>query len=302
MLSKRASHRQATFCCIVNQLVCIFFHTVTRVSFSRYRRQLVRRCHWLSSLAALFARPLPRHILPHGNLSILTHTPWRSTRTEELLQKHCSSKQCRVHFRRCANVRLLGHHRCKSSFSSIKGNTLHILYHPPMRNQISQQAQQQVQPFEIEAVLQGTRPVGYSTGPASTGTSAVLSKPGSNGTRTGNIPKNEGLKQEGPQMLLDTPIVQASSSASSSSSSSANSPAAASADVGQVLAERVVNQAGAALSCLPDAACFPMWRNATAATVLLVLLSPVGGRYCTGTLLAGPDPGQQLILTANHCR
>ena len=202
----------------------------------------------------------------------------------------------------------------------LNGNTLLVTYYPPTQSnqsqigEIAQQAQQQRADFEIEAVLQGTRPVAYSTGQASQGTS-LISKPRGGGSITagmssnnnaGNRKNGEVLEKKDQQNVITSAAAAAASTSSSVSSSSrtsnATSPATASADVAQVLAERVVVQAGAALQCLPDAACFPMWRNATSATVLLVLLSPAGGRYCTGTLLAGPDPAQQLILTANHCR
>lgn len=95
---------------------------------------------------------------------------------------------------------------------------------------------------------------------------------------------------------------------------------------------------GAALACLPDASCFPRWKNLTDAVVLLMLASPYGGRFCTGTLLNAAPPttapgnlstqpnttpspasaaqppvipastgtgtatSAQYILTANHCR
>lgn len=63
-----------------------------------------------------------------------------------------------------------------------------------------------------------------------------------------------------------------------------------------------ITQIGASMSCLQDAACYSPARNATLATVMLLLLSQNGGRVCTGTLVAGPDPTDQLIMTANHCR
>jgi hypothetical protein len=74
-------------------------------------------------------------------------------------------------------------------------------------------------------------------------------------------------------------------------------------DPSKVVAAQVSERQGGALACLLDAACFPERANATAATALLLLASAdEGGRFCTGTFIAGPDPNERLILTANHCR
>ena len=70
----------------------------------------------------------------------------------------------------------------------------------------------------------------------------------------------------------------------------------------EVLASRVSSLNGAGLACLQDAACVPLFRNATRATVMLLLNSPLGGRFCTGSMINGPDPSDVLIVTANHCR
>lgn len=73
-------------------------------------------------------------------------------------------------------------------------------------------------------------------------------------------------------------------------------------NVSAVLADSVNDKEGYGLACLKDAGCYKRWHNATQATVMLLLTSPAGGRTCTGTLIAGPDPADQLIATANHCR
>ncbi len=74
-------------------------------------------------------------------------------------------------------------------------------------------------------------------------------------------------------------------------------------DPAKLVAAQVSERQGGALECLLDAACFPERANATAATALLLLASAdEGGRFCTGTFIAGPDPNERLILTANHCR
>jgi hypothetical protein len=70
----------------------------------------------------------------------------------------------------------------------------------------------------------------------------------------------------------------------------------------EVAVNASMTQIGASMKCLKDAACYSPAHNATLATVMLLLLSQSGGRVCTGTLIAGPDPTDQLIMTANHCR
>lgn len=73
-------------------------------------------------------------------------------------------------------------------------------------------------------------------------------------------------------------------------------------DISEILASRISLLSGAGLECLENAGCVPEFENATRATVTLLLNSPLGGRFCTGTLINGPNPSEVLIITANHCR
>lgn len=69
------------------------------------------------------------------------------------------------------------------------------------------------------------------------------------------------------------------------------------------LTARVTNtQIGPSLPCFVNAACSPQLDKVARATVLLLLVGEIGGRFCTGTLIYGPSPDEVLILTANHCR
>lgn len=61
-------------------------------------------------------------------------------------------------------------------------------------------------------------------------------------------------------------------------------------------------QIGASVPCFTNAACVPFLEKAKRSTVLLMLVSEFGGRFCTGSLINGPKSDEQLILTANHCR
>jgi hypothetical protein len=61
-------------------------------------------------------------------------------------------------------------------------------------------------------------------------------------------------------------------------------------------------QIGASVPCFANAACVASLDKARRSTVLLMLVSDFGGRFCTGSLINGPKPDEHLILTANHCR
>jgi hypothetical protein len=148
------------------------------------------------------------------------------------------------------------------------------------------QTQSKQSMFGIKAVLQGIHPFRTPSHSrlSSSSVQSALKKDGNTANNDSSINTTTSTQNKADSGISDATLPQPPSLA-------------------EVVASRVADQIGGALSCLDDAACFPQWQNATNATVLLVLMSPSGGRFCTGTLLnSGSDPAQQLILTANHCR
>jgi hypothetical protein len=193
----------------------------------------------------------------------------------------------------------------------LEGDTLVISYFPPSPVS-SYYSSSSSFALEIETVLQGTRPLPFSFGTFSTSTSSTPQQ-----LKDHDVVDNTGTGVAGlPNQIIETPPTTPTSSRNEDTYST----------ITEIQAARVANRSGSALSCLPNAACFPEWKNATQATVLLVLISPLGGRFCTGTLLASPSSNistsftttedaisinstasttqqqQQLLLTANHCR
>ncbi|KAL4537908.1 hypothetical protein Ndes2526B_g04235 [Nannochloris sp. 'desiccata'] len=211
----------------------------------------------------------------------------------------------------------------------LKGDVLLLSYFPPLGRLSSSMGPPSSFALEIEAVLQGTRPLPFSFASKTITHAPITAAPpatssleqikddydvtiDNTGTGSGSgLP----LETENPTTGAGATLPEEEEQQDGlppTTATTTNAPPSR-LTVTEVQAARVANRSGSALSCLPDAGCFPEWRNATQATVLLVLISPFGGRFCTGTLLASPPSSssnffgsggmdQQLILTANHCR
>jgi hypothetical protein len=234
----------------------------------------------------------------------------------------------------------------------LEGDVLLVTYWPPPPPALSSPSSSFA--LEIEAVLQGTRSLPFSFGTSTTRTttadaaSYARSSEGEqtkedqitiDNTGTSTDPSSSGLPPDSPftgdETESDSPYIGDDTEPDSPftgdetepSEDQSPPPSPTNVTITGLQAARVANRSGSALTCLPDAGCFPEWQNATQATVLLVLISPLGGRFCTGTLLASPPSpsttytslnststenstissetsgmDQQLILTANHCR
>lgn len=154
--------------------------------------------------------------------------------------------------------------------------------------------------IHISAVLQEVGPAGSAAQSARNSTAAVKTDPSSNetvgdalGANNGTAPSSEGELAEAAAMEEGKAVLPTSASTTGDDSGST---------VSDFLAPKINARSGLALNCLQNAECDPRFANATAATVMLMLASASGGRFCTGTFLRGPDPADQLIVTANHCR
>lgn len=181
----------------------------------------------------------------------------------------------------------------------LEGDVLVLSYFPPLPSPSSHAAASFA--LEIETVLQGTRPLPFSFA-TNTLTAAPITTTASS-----------SLQIKDHDIIIDNTDRPLEEEQQDGLTFTTNATPTSRLTVTEIHAARVANRSDSALSCLPNAGCFPEWRNATQATVLLVLISPIGGRFCTGTLLASPPPSssgspasgsmdQQLILTANHCR
>jgi hypothetical protein len=161
--------------------------------------------------------------------------------------------------------------------------------------------------IRISAVLMGTQPLPWLGAdgdfPPNSKPAEPHSKPSQHEHSEATVKDLESLtsKEHEQDSMMRAPVVEDAQSMGELGLNVAASPLPE-LSLSEIIAARVTLLSGAALECLEDAGCFSEFENATRATVLLMLSSVRGGRFCTGTLLNGPDPAEQLIVTANHCR
>jgi len=200
----------------------------------------------------------------------------------------------------------------------LEGDVLILSYFPPLQSPLSHSSSSSSFALEIEAVLQGTRPLPFSFAasklidpPVTTASPFSQQIKDSEVVIDNLVTGTDSSRETGEPISTGVGSTFSEESQEDGLSLTTTAPTS-SLTLTEFQAVRVANRSGSALSCLPNAGCFPEWRNATQATVLLVLISSLGGRFCTGTLLNAPPVAshsstsggvdRQLILTANHCR